>query len=394
MAGNDVVQMMINCIKNEICGQSEKIALSAISMQDFVQLYNFSKAHDVAPIVCNAILSNHLIDDKRIEEKYQSEVYSAIYRYESMAYELEQIKGVFNEGNIPFIPLKGAVIRAYYPEAWMRTSCDIDILVKTADLDAASRLLIEKLQYSPAVLGVHPSEKGSHDVSFFSPSGVHVELHFSLLEIDCKKADDLENIWTGSEISVKSSYEYHMSDELFLLYHIYHMAKHVSHGGCGIKPFIDLYILRHKVGYNEDKAKVSLEKSGLLQFYNEATHLMRVWFDGEAHTAITKRLEGYILQGGVYGTLTQRVAVSQSKKGGKIGHLFSRIFISYKEMLIFYPSLKKCPILFPLYQVRRWCRILFGGYTKKAVNEIKVNGKITKEQRKEAERLMKDLDLA
>ena len=30
---------------------------------------------------------------------------------------------------IPFLPLKGSVIRQYYPEPWMRTSCDIDILV-------------------------------------------------------------------------------------------------------------------------------------------------------------------------------------------------------------------------------------------------------------------------
>ncbi|MBO4954226.1 MAG: nucleotidyltransferase family protein, partial [Clostridia bacterium] len=36
---------------------------------------------------------------------------------------------------IDFMPLKGAVIRQYYPEPWMRTSCDIDIHVKKDRLE-------------------------------------------------------------------------------------------------------------------------------------------------------------------------------------------------------------------------------------------------------------------
>ena len=82
-----------------------------------------------------------------------------------------------------------------------------------------------------------------------------------------------------------------------------------------------------------------------------------VWFNNEEPDATTLDMENYILQGGVYGTLEQHLAMSQNKKGGKFKHLMSRIFLTYKEMSIYYPSLKKYPILFPFYQVRRWFRI-------------------------------------
>ena len=36
--------------------------------------------------------------------------------------ELEEICEILKEENIDFIPLKGAFIRNYYPEPWMRTS--------------------------------------------------------------------------------------------------------------------------------------------------------------------------------------------------------------------------------------------------------------------------------
>ena len=39
------------------------------------------------------------------------------------------------KAQIPFVPLKGSVIRKYYPEAWMRTSSDIDVLVHKEDVE-------------------------------------------------------------------------------------------------------------------------------------------------------------------------------------------------------------------------------------------------------------------
>ena len=57
----------------------------------------------------------------------------------------------------------------------MRTSCDIDILVREQDIDTAAQAIGEKLGY-------RYESKNYHDISLKSESGVHLELHFSLKE--------------------------------------------------------------------------------------------------------------------------------------------------------------------------------------------------------------------
>lgn len=396
---NSVAQTMFNCIKCEICGQKEKIVLPEISARFLIEVYKLSKAHDVAHLVGDALNKSGVFENlpvdldeneraaiAKVKEKFDELIFTAVYRYENINYELERLKETLEEAEIPFIPLKGSVIRKYYPEPWLRTSCDIDILVKEADADKASKILAERLQYKI-------NEKGQHDISLFSPSNIHVELHFKLMDIEFKQVSALSDIWSGGHITSVSGYEYRMSNELFLLYHIYHMAKHFVHGGCGIKPFIDLWVIQNKIGYEEEKAEELLKASDLLLFYNHAMELTNVWFEGKPHNSVMQEMEDYILQGGVYGTLEQQFAMSQNKKGGKFRHLLSKIFLSYEQMKVYYPSVKKCPILFPFYQVRRWCRILFCGGRKAAMNEIKVNQNITTEEQERAKKLLEELNL-
>lgn len=398
---NGVTQTILNCIKYELCGQEERVnvVLPEVSVRFLSELYKLSKAHDVAHLVGDALNKSGVFENlpvdldeneraaiAKVKEKFDEQIFTAVYRYENINYELEQICKTLEEAKIPFIPLKGSVIRKYYPEPWMRTSCDIDILVKEKDADNAAEYLQTQLQY-----GV--DRKGQHDVSMFTASNVHVELHFKLLDSDFKQVKDLIDVWSGDEISLLSDSEYQMSKELFLLYHIYHMAKHFVHGGCGIKPFIDLWIIKNKVGFDEEKAQKMLQESGLLAFFERSTDLVNVWFEGKDHSEITQEMEVYILQGGVYGTLKQNLAMSQNKKGGKFRHLLSKIFLSYEQMKVYYPSVKKCPILFPFYQVRRWCRILFCGGRKAAMNEIKVNQNITTEEQERAKKLLEELNL-
>ena len=400
MAMNGVAQTMFNCIKCEICGQSEKIVLPEISARFLAAMYQLSKAHDVAHLVGDALNKSGVFENlpadldeneraaiAKVKEKFDEQIFTAVYRYENINYELEQICKTLEEAKIPFIPLKGSVIRKYYPEPWMRTSCDIDILVREEDLNLAVRTLCDSLKYTSG-------EKTSHDIKMYSENGVHLELHFSLIESDVvSKADiPLQLVWNYVQ-PINGTSRHAMNDEMFYYYHIAHMAKHFIHGGCGIRPFIDLWLYNRVNTGNTNKRNRLLSDGELLKFSEEAENLAAAWFGNKEYTEITQEMEDYILQGGVYGTLKQNLAMSQNKKGGKFRHLMSRIFLSYKDMAVYYPSLKKCPILFPFYQVRRWCRILFCGGRKAAMNEIKVNKNITTEEQERAKKLLEELNL-
>ena len=396
---NNVISILINSIKYEICGQGEKVVLPEVSVRFLSELYRLSKAHDVAHLVGDALNKSGVFENlpadideneratiAKVKEKFDEQIFTAVYRYENINYELEQICKTLEEAKIPFIPLKGSVIRKYYPEPWMRTSCDIDILVHENDIESAVSHLVEER-------GATCKAKGSHDVGLIS-NGVHIELHYTLTGSGVVGDADipLQQVWNYVQ-PVKETSWHTMNDEMFYYYHIAHMAKHFVHGGCGVRPFVDLWLYNRVNNGNIDKRNELLLEGGLLKFSEEAENLAATWFGNKEYNEITQEMENFILQGGVYGTLEQHLAMSQNKKGGKFKHLLSKVFLSYKDMSIYYPSLKKCPILFPFYQVRRWCRILFCGGRKAAINEIKVNKNITKEEQERAKKLLEDLNL-
>ena len=349
-------------------------------------LFKISKQHDLAHLVGDALDKNGLLTDgSEAKKRFLQERNMAVYRYEQQQYELEQICAVLEGAEIPFIPLKGAVIRQYYPDPWMRTSCDIDILVKEEDLEPAIRELKEKLSYEE-------STRGSHDVNLFAPSGVHLELHFSLTESDGRWKSLLTDVWQKTLDGWQ--YYFVMSNQMFYLYHIVHMAIHMRTGGCGVKPFLDLWILKAKNFFDEDTLENLLRKGEISAFNKEAVKLSNVWFGGAESDGVSLALEQYILQGGVYGTIENRVAVQQAKKGGKLAYLLSRIFVDFHELSIKYPSLKKRKYLFPFYQMYRWFDLLIHKksrqYTKVTIQSTRAT---TMEKLSSVEELMQKLGL-
>ena len=111
-----------------------------------------------------------------------------------------------------------------------------DILIHKDDLEKAAEILENELSYVP----VH---KGTHDISFFSKSSVHIELHYELIEEDFlpNSYAILRDVWDTCD---RTNNECRLSDDMFYFYHIAHMAKHYLHGGCGVRPFIDTRILK------------------------------------------------------------------------------------------------------------------------------------------------------
>ena len=384
-----VEKVFFALIRSEIKGDElcEEIK-NLISPEILPALFKLSKRHDLAHLIGDALDKNGLLSDgTEGKKRFLQERNMAVYRYEQIQYEFEQICDVLEKARIPFIPLKGSVIRQYYPEPWMRTSCDIDILVSKDSADTAKVYLVEKLRYT--VEG-----KKSHDISMYAESGVHLELHFDLIEdyiFENTKAV-LKDIW---EVALKKeNCEYHreMSDEVFYFYHIVHMAKHFKGGGCGIRPILDDWILNQKPN-NEQARKCLLRKGNLYIFADKIRQVSMCWFSGGSHTPLTLEIEQYILQGGVYGNSENRAAVQQATKGGKVQVIFSRVFLPYYLLKVQYPILEKNKILMPFCQIARWWHLLFGKRTKIAKRELEANMSVAKDKKARIKTLLKDLGI-
>ena len=318
----------------------------------------------------------------------EKSILTAIYRYQRLNYEYERTLRVLAEEKIAFMPLKGSVMRRYYPEAWMRTSCDADILVHKEDLDRAVAALEERLSYVAA-------ERGTHDIALDTPNGSHIELHFDLIEEGRanEAIEILSKVWENATPSPTCAYFYEMSDAFFYLYHVAHMAKHFETGGCGIRPFIDLMILDRLPSADREGRDKLLSEAGLLKFAEAARRLSELWLGEGDADELTVSLEEFILSGGVYGTTQNRVAIQQKKRGGRFGYLISRIFVPTSKLKRYYPVLERHPWLMPFMQVRRWFMLLRPDVRKMARAELQTNTSLDGDVAKNMKAFLADIGL-
>lgn len=361
---------------------------AGLDEQTLDRLYKLSQYHDMSHLLALALEKNGCINaELPVTEKLIRAQQLAVCRYERMHYECEELYRILEDAEIDYLPLKGAVIRGLYPEPWMRTSCDIDILIRENDVERAVRLLESEAEYENC-------GKAYHDVSLKSPSGVHLELHFSIRENDERIDGLLDEVWNYAIPVDGTKHRYEMKNEYLLFHLIAHAYYHFLSGGCGMRFFLDLKLAREKLRYDEDRLKEKLSACGLTKFYEELCVLSEVWFGEGERSPLTSELEKYVLSGGVYGSLENHVSVGRQRKGGKFRYAFSRIFLPYKSLVVIYPKLKRRKWLTPFYQVRRWLHILFGGRLKKSVHELRTNANVSKENVEQTKQLLQKLELS
>ncbi len=99
------------------------------------------------------------------------------------------------------------------------------------------------------------------------------------------------------------------------------------------------------------------------------------------------------LGAGVYGTLENKVAIASEQSEGRFRYLLKRVFMPYSSLVINYPNLKKHPILYPFYTVKRWCRIVFGKGRERAMSEIKYNATVSDNRKQRLSSMCAELNL-
>lgn len=355
--------LLIALIQYSITGVAPADSLlQELTEERLKQVFDLAKLHDVTPLVAYALHKLGALTPG-MEAKCQQVMFAAAMRYEQMNYALQQTMALLEQSKVDFIPLKGAVLRPLYPEPWMRTSCDIDILVR--DVDRAEKILTES--------GYTNLGRGSHDVQFKTPDGMLLELHFELIETRKQISTVLEKVWEQAAPKAPGSSHYVIDDAMQYFYHTAHMAKHFGFGGIGIRFFVDTWLLCNKVTYDPDARAALLRQGGLYAFGCQAERLSRVWLENAPADSLLNEMANFALAGGTLGSNDNQVKVHKSKTSGKAGFLLYRIFMPYDAMRLKYPVLKKWPVLLPVYWVIRWGQVLTGSKLRNAMREVQMN---------------------
>lgn len=359
---------ILRCELNEV--KFNNSVKSQLTPDIISALFLLAKRHDLAHIVSSCLYKNGLLTDGEMLAKFSKEEITSVYRHEQIKFAYSQICGILNKNSIEYIPLKGSVIRPYYPKESMRTSCDIDILIKEEMLDKAVNALMQN--------GFSIGQKGYHDVSLYSKNGIHLELHFNILENDDKMDEVLKNAWQYAIPDGESCYKF--SNEFFLLHTFAHIAYHFLSGGCGVRSLMDIWIIKNKMGLCCEQSKELLQKAGIYKFATELENLVQVCFSGEKGDDFSDILLSYIINGGVYGTSNNRIKITNAQTSNTFFYGLKRLFPPYYKMIAHYPVLKNVPFLLPFCWIARLTKKLFLKKSGMALSELKTVSNISQTQ--------------
>lgn len=331
--------VLLNAIRR---GMGLSGVISALSDEECTELYSFGIRQCILPIIWQGIKASGISDDWK--DKFKKRCAMDFRAFVLRDYSLDKIRNALDSETIPYIFLKGAFVRDLYPEAWMRTSSDIDILVHSEDLERAVEIIEAKTDYKM-------DKKGYHDVSMLSDY-FHLELHFSLKENSEEIDSLLSKVWKYA-IPIGKGSQNVLTPEYQIFHVVAHMSYHFLHSGLGVRPFIDLWLLRNKTSYNEEKIRMMCESCGILKFYEVCSELATCWMEDRPIEGMIQEFEQYCLQGGVFGSQKQSYALRQKDKKG-ISYILSRVFVPDYYAREFYGDGSGKNHSYLYYQVKRW----------------------------------------
>lgn len=252
------------------------------------------------------------------------------------------------------MPLKGIILKDYYPQIGMRQMADNDFLIdKTRQSDIKDIML-------SCGFKIEQYDKSKHDVYFKEPV-CNFQMHISLFEIDPK--EPLYNYFKDIDKRLikndNSSFGRHFTDEDFYLYIKAHEYKHYSSSGTGLRNLADTYVYISKLGdlLDWDYLASELTNHGISGFEKDSRELAMDLFDGKKLNDDEKKLLDYYIYSGTYGNIENNVNNAVSRNyGSKIKYLVNMLFIPMKTVEKQYPVFYKYKILLPLLPMYRFVR--------------------------------------
>ena len=240
----------------------------------------------------------------------------------------KEISAQFEEAGVWYLPLKGAVLKEYYPKPGMREFSDYDILF--------DKTKVEKVKEIMHSLGFEMQHDDfGHDIAFYKQPVLNFEMHTHLFGVGHEQImnDYYDNIRDRLLKDSDNNYGYHMSDEDFYIYMIAHEYKHYSSSEMGLRSLLDTYVYLSTVNLNQDYIKKEFEKIGISEFANNNRLLSEKLFMGQTLSDMEAEMLGNILPAVTYGILDRNGISDRIKKSGgsKIKYIIWRFLVPIRK---------------------------------------------------------------
>lgn len=363
-------ELLLGALGWAVTDKTEELSLSV----DWEALLKLAKRHMLLPLLCDGLQKAGCWQEvpQEVTKDLEKAYMQAIYQDAQMENIRQKLEVSLAEAKIPYVFLKGAVLRYDYPDPALRTMCDMDILVHTEDYPQ-----IEKIARD--LQGVAGHSDGNHR-NYHFPGGVEVEFHPNLIHQDTPVGTDINPGW---QYTVETADGIQMTEEGIYLNTLCHLANHFVAGGVGVRFVLDVWVNRHlrKAPIDRERIEKELSQFGLLDFAKNIEALADCWFAQGENSPVLEELGEYILTSGSHGRQDRAVLnnVSLSKGGSRASALWGKIFYSRAEMEDRFPWCKGKPWLLPV----AWCVRAFRAVTKRGnliLSWSKETSKVSKDQ--------------
>lgn len=259
---------------------------------------------------------------------------------------------------IRYMPLKGSILKRYYPKESMRQMGDIDLLYDSQFRDEVEKIMSQR--------GYTNFSSGENSDDYSNKSNCIFEFHRTLFFKESKFNFTFDNLWENATVNNDNPCEYLMDINNLYLHSVCHMYKHYMYGGCGIRFLADIYLMLRQDNNNLDWDFINekLNDYNILNFEIKSKELAFAIFEQNELTQSQLNFLNTFLTFGIFGNEENRVTfkVNEYAKGRKIDsavtkrYMFYRLFPPKKKMYEDYRYLEKHKYLLPVYYLYRMIR--------------------------------------
>lgn len=285
-----------------------------------------------------------------------------------------KVMAAFSEAEIPFVVLKGLVIRDLYPRSEFRTMSDADFLIKEEHIELAQAILKQ--------FGYNEEERSYKHIQYTHEKQLSVELHTKLLDeqFSVKTEKWEKDLWESiTPVKINGVSMMTLSPQDHLLFLCFHMIVHFMLSGFGLRQLCDLVVFIEK---NQDQIDwaVFIKSTKELVIYDFVSVMFSVCeriFGSKMPDLISDHIENEhnlnliindIYTGGVFGYSESSHIVSgilanyignNKTIPNKFIRILNLIFPSFRIMRNKYKFVANYPILIPLAWIHRFIYNLF-----------------------------------
>lgn len=333
---------------------------------DLKQLLIMARKHSVASMVCMALEKTAVFAkaDEATKKQWIDAKNKAIRKNMLLDAERKAILHELEIQGIWYMPLKGSILKDWYPKPGMREMADNDILFDPSGREQV-REIFQNRGYKTVSFG-----KINHD-EYEKPPIYNFEMHVSLFHGMYKEfTKQYENVKECLLPVDGTAYQFAFTPEDFYVFVLAHAHKHYSHSGTGIRTLADIYVMDRHLGDIMDRDEVEQKLTQLeIAEYEQHSHVLAEKLFSAVRplaeielTEDEKEMLLYYCDATTYGTVDNRVnnrlhELQENSEGitlrTKLKYCCTRLFPGKEFCEFTYPFVYKHPWTLPFFWVWR-----------------------------------------